>query len=70
MPFDYIRIAPGYAKEVLEAYEAWENKGEVPLGIQELMILLTIGVDRRYPDHAPKRPPEGEPPVYEDTKLC
>ena len=70
MPFDYIRIAPGYAREVLEAYEAWENKGEVPLRFQELMILLTIGVDRRYPDHAPKREPEPKPPVYEDTKLC
>lgn len=69
MNFEYIRIAPGYAREVLEAYEAWESKGKVPLRVQELMMVLTIEVDKRYPDHAPKREPEPKPPVFKDTKL-
>jgi hypothetical protein len=67
--FDYIRIAPGYAREVLEAYEAWENRGEVPMRVQELMMVLTIEVDKRYPDHAPPRKLEPKPPGYKDTKL-
>jgi hypothetical protein len=68
--FDYIRIAPGYAREVLEAYEAWGNKGEVPMRVQELMMVLMIEVDKRYPEHAPPRKPEPKPPVYKDTKLA
>lgn len=67
MTFDYIRIAPGYAREAIEAYDAWENKGEVPLRVQELMIVLRIGVSRRY--GPPWKLTKNNIPTYNDPKL-
>jgi hypothetical protein len=29
--FDYIRLAPGFVREVLDAYEGWNGKEGVPL---------------------------------------
>jgi len=45
---EYIGLAPGFAREVLEIYEAWEGKEAVPWKVKELMLVLKIEVDRRY----------------------
>jgi hypothetical protein len=45
---EYIGLAPGFAKEVLEIYEAWEGKEDVPWKVKELMLVLQIEVNRRY----------------------
>ncbi len=46
--FDYIRLAPGFVREVLDVYESWNGKDRVPMKIQELMMVLRIEVSRRY----------------------
>jgi hypothetical protein len=45
---EYIGLAPGFAKEVLEIYEAWEGKEALPWKVKELMLVLQIEVNRRY----------------------
>jgi len=37
---EYIELAPGFIREVVDAYEAWKGKGAVPMKIQELMMVL------------------------------
>jgi len=44
----YIGLAPGFAREVLEIYEAWHGKEAVPWKVKELMLVLQIEVNRRY----------------------
>ena len=41
---EYIGLAPGFAKEVLEVYESWEGKESVPWKVKELMMVLRIEV--------------------------
>jgi hypothetical protein len=45
---EYIGLAPGFAREVLEIYEAWEGKEALPWKVKELMLVLQIEVNRRY----------------------
>jgi len=45
---EYIGLAPGFAREVLEVYEAWEGKEVLPWRVKELMLVLKIEVNRRY----------------------
>jgi len=42
--FDYIRLLPGFVREVLDAYESWNGKDGVPLKLQELMMVLQIEI--------------------------
>ncbi len=60
-------LAPGYAREALEAYDAWEDKKNVPERLQELMMMLRIEVSRRY--GPPWQPERNKIPLLEDTKL-
>ncbi len=48
MPLEEIWLAPGFAREVLNVYEAWEGKDAVPMKFKELMLVLRIEVARRY----------------------
>jgi hypothetical protein len=45
---EYIGLAPGFAREVLAIYEAWEGKEALPWKVKELMLVLQIEVNRRY----------------------
>lgn len=31
MELDYVRLAPGFVREVLEIYENWEGSDKVPI---------------------------------------
>ena len=46
MGLEYIQLAPGFVKEVVETYESWDWKEPVPMKIQELMMVLRIEVTR------------------------
>ena len=46
--YDYIRLALGFVREILEAYDQWEEKDHVPSKMQELMMVLHIEVSQRY----------------------
>ena len=65
---DEIGLAPGFVREVVAAWEAWEGRTSAPLKLQQLMLNLRIDVYRLYkigvhPQEKPKNP------VYNDTKL-
>jgi hypothetical protein len=45
--FDYIRLTPGFVREVLDAYESWNGREGMPLKLQELMMVLQIEVSHR-----------------------
>ena len=67
---EYIRLAPGFVREVVDVYYEWEGMETVPMKIKELMMVLQIEVDRLYKPNAP--PPESEKPKTEkftDTRL-
>ena len=70
MELDYVRLAPGFAKEVLEIYENWEEKDTVPMKVRELMMVIEIEVNKLYDpggwDHVAAMP---KPPKLKDTKL-
>ncbi len=66
----YVGLAPGFAKEVLEFYEGWEGKDDVPWKFKELMLVLRIEVAKRYKPYV--RPQETEKPkikMFRDTRL-
>jgi hypothetical protein len=65
--YEYIMLAPGYAKEALEAYDTWENKEKAPMKVQELMMVLRIEVSKRY--GPPWEPEKNKLPILKDTKL-
>ncbi len=63
-----IGLAPGFVREVVAAWEAWEGKETAPMKLQQLMLNLRIDVHRLYkigvrPQEKPKIR------VYTDTKL-
>jgi hypothetical protein len=45
---EYVELAPGFVREVLEVYDRWDGKDPVPSKVQELMMVLQIEVERRY----------------------
>ena len=67
---EYIGLAPGFAKEVLDVYESWEGKESVPWKVKELMMVLRIEVSKRYTPNAHSQA-AAMPRVSEfrDTKL-
>ena len=70
MGLEYIELAPRFVREVVDAYEAWEGEGVVPMKIQELMMVLNIEVSRLYKRDA--RPQESDKPkiiVLRDARL-
>ena len=68
MGLEYIGLAPGFAREVLEIYENWDRKEAVPMKVKELMLILRIEITRRYnPSSFPKERPKIR--VLRDNKL-
>ena len=43
-----IELAPGFVREVVEVWEAWEGRQSAPLKLQQLMLNLRIDVHRLY----------------------
>jgi len=41
-------LAPGFVREVVEVWEAWEGRQSAPLKLQQLMLNLRIDVHRLY----------------------
>lgn len=70
MELDYVRLAPGFAKEVLEIYENWEDKDTVPMKLRELMMVIEIEVNKLYdPGNWDSVAAMPNPPTLKDTKL-
>ena len=70
MELDYIRLDPGFAREVLEIYENWEGKESVPMKVKELMMVIEIEVNKLYNPGAWVRiAAMPKPPKLKDTKL-
>ena len=68
MGLEYIGLAPGFAKEVVDVYEAWEGREAAPMKLQQLMLNLRIEVAKRYKGYT--RPQEKPKiPVFRDTRL-
>jgi len=65
---DYIELAPGFVREVVEVWDAWEARKSTPLKLQQLMLNLRIDVHRLYKIGV--RPQE-KPKIlqFKDTKL-
>jgi hypothetical protein len=56
-----IGLAPGFVREVVEVWDAWEGRKSTPLKLQQLMLNLRIDVNRLYkigvrPQEKPKTP--------------
>jgi hypothetical protein len=50
---EYIWLAPGFVREVVDRYYEWEGKEAVPMKLKELMMVLQMEVDRRYNPSVP-----------------
>jgi hypothetical protein len=48
LELDYVRLSPGFAREVLEIYKDWEDKDTVPMKLRELMTVIEIEVGKLY----------------------
>ena len=65
---EYIGLAPGFVREVLDVYETWEGKESVPMKLKELMLIFQIEVRKRY--NANNRPQERPKiKIFRDTRL-
>jgi hypothetical protein len=70
LELDYVRLAPGFAREVLEIYENWEGKHTVPMKVRELMMVIEIEVNKLYdPEGLARVAAMPKPPKLKDTKL-
>ena len=70
MELDYVRLAPGFAREVLEIYENWEGRDKVPVKVRELMMVIGIEVDKLYdPGGLDRVAAMPEPSKLRDMKL-
>jgi len=49
-PYQYIQLAPGFVREVLEVYDSWDGREHVPFKLRDLMMVLRIEVSRHYKD--------------------
>lgn len=46
-PYGYIRLAPGYVRDAVEAYDNWTGNEQVPAKVKELIMILRIELSRR-----------------------
>jgi len=67
---EYIELAPGFVREVVDVYDAWEGRESVPMKIQELTV-LRIEVSRLYKSTDVRRQESDKPKtvVLKDTRL-
>ena len=56
MGLEYIMLASGFVREVLDACEGWEGKDVMPMKLQELMMVLQIETDTRRHKNTPPAP--------------
>ena len=66
---DYIGLAPGFVREVLDVYEAWEGKESVPMKVKELMLIFRIEVRKRYNPYVPPGKTKGQDTQGRQTGL-
>jgi hypothetical protein len=70
LELDYVRLAPGFAREVLKIYENWEGRDTVPMKVRELMMVIEIEVSKLYdPGGWDRIAAMPRPPRLKDTKL-
>ena len=70
LELDYVRLAPGFAREVLEIYENWEGRESAPVKLKELMMVIAIEVSKLYdPGGWDRKYGMPKPPSLKDTKL-
>ena len=69
MGLEYIELAPGFVREALEVYEAWEGKESAPWKVKELMLIFRIEVGKRYKGEYAWPQEKPKVPVFRDTKL-
>jgi hypothetical protein len=70
LELDYVRLAPGFAREVLEIYENWEGKDTVPMKVRKLMMVIEIEVNKLYdPGSWDRISAMPKPPKLKDTRL-
>ena len=53
---EYIMLASGFVREVLDACEGWEGKDVMRMKLQELMMVLQIEADTRRYKNTPPAP--------------
>ena len=56
MGLEYITLARGFVKEVLDACEGWKGKDAMPTKLQELIMVLQIEADTRRYKNTPPAP--------------
>jgi hypothetical protein len=67
---EYIELAPGFVREVVDVYDTWDGKEAVPMKLQELMMVLRIEVSRLYkPDVRPQESEKPKTKILRDTRL-
>ena len=68
---EYIELAPGFVREVVDVYDAWEGRESVPMKIHELMMVLRIEVSRLYKSKDVHRQESDKPKtvVLKDARL-
>jgi hypothetical protein len=65
---EYIGLAPGFVREVVDVWEAWEGREAAPMKLKQLMLNLRIEVAKRYKGYTrPQEKPKN--PIYKDTRL-
>jgi hypothetical protein len=70
LELDYVRLAPGFAREVLEIYENWEGKDSAPMRVKELMMVIRIEVSKLYdPGTWEREAALPKAPKLKDTRL-
>jgi hypothetical protein len=47
-PYGYIKVAPGYVRDAVEAYDNWTGNEQVPAKVEGLIMILRIELSRRY----------------------
>ena len=68
-----IGLAPGFVREVVAVWEAWEGKENAPMKLRQLMLNLRIEVNRRYnPNSYPQASQLRKKESFqgEQTRLC
>lgn len=70
MELDYVRLAPRFAREVLETYANWKCKDTLPMKVRELMMVIKIEVNKLYdPGGWDRMAAIPKLPRLKDTKL-
>ena len=70
MNLDYIELAPGFVRDVLEIYDQWDGKDTLPWKMKELIMVLQIEVNRLYrPGEFDRIAAMPKEPEYRDARL-